>query len=63
VATPDSAVELGVAGHLGHPAVNSFTEGQLDFSANCDVDSGAPQYLAQRFGAFGAAYGAQLAVR
>lgn len=60
-ATPDAAFELGVAGVTwAIRAIASFTEGELDFSENCDLDSGATQYLAQRFGAFGAAYGAQL---
>lgn len=59
--TADAAYELGVAGvtwAIG--AVATFPDGELDFSENCDLDSGAPQYLAQKFGAFGAAYGAQL---
>lgn len=59
--TPDAAFELGVAGVTwAIQAVTTFPEGELDFSKNCDLDSGASQYLAQRFGAFGAAYGAQL---
>lgn len=60
-ATPDAAFELGVAGVTwAIQAVATFPEGELDFSKNCDLGSGSPQYLAQKFGAFGAAYGAQL---
>ncbi len=32
----------------------------IDFSLNCDRNSVEPQYLKQKFGAFGAAYGSQL---
>ena len=32
----------------------------IDFSLSCDRSSGEPQYLKQKFGAFGAAYGSQL---
>ena len=59
--TPNATPELGVAGVTwANQAIATFPQGRLDFTNNCDLDSGAPQYLAQRFGAFGAAYGAQL---
>lgn len=51
--------DQGVAGSLwaGRALAKS---GAVTFAANTDPTSGEPQYLKQKFGAFGAAYGSQL---
>jgi hypothetical protein len=54
--------ERGVAGSRWATRMLESTPGnRVVFHQNTDRESGEPQYLKQKFGAFGAAYGSQLA--
>lgn len=53
--------EQGVAGtNWAFRKLAATSAAVIDFSLNSDRNSGEPQYLKQKFGAFGAAYGSQL---
>lgn len=53
--------EQGVAGtNWAFRKLAASSADVIDFSLNCDRNSVEPQYLKQKFGAFGAAYGSQL---
>jgi hypothetical protein len=53
--------ERGVAGtRWANRKLETATRAHIIFHPNTDRDSGEPQYLKQKFGAFGAAYGSQL---